>query len=128
MRRPVSIAPPKGKLGVLTPGMGAVGTTLMAGTELVRRGKSLPVGSLTQMGTIRLGKRTEGRTPKIKEFVPLAELGDLVFCGWDIYPDNAYQAAAKAGVLDPKDLEAAAKFLKGIKPMKAAFDQNYVKN
>jgi myo-inositol-1-phosphate synthase len=128
MRRPVSIAPPKGKLGVLTPGMGAVGTTLMAGTELVRRGKSLPVGSLTQMGTIRLGKRTEGRTPKIKEFVPLAELGDLVFGGWDIYPDNAYQAAAKAGVLDPKDLEAAAKFLKGIKPMKAAFDQNYVKN
>ena len=128
MRRPVSIAPPKGKLGVLTPGMGAVGTTLMAGTELVRRGKSLPIGSLTQMGTIRLGKRTEGRTPKIKEFVPLAELDDLVFSGWDIYPDNAYQAAAKAGVLDPKDLEAAAKFLKGIKPMKAAFDQNYVKN
>jgi myo-inositol-1-phosphate synthase len=128
MRRPVSIAPPKGKLGVLTPGMGAVGTTLMAGTELVRRGKSLPIGSLTQMGTIRLGKRTEGRTPKIKEFVPLAELDDLVFGGWDIYPDNAYQAAAKAGVLDPKDLEAAAKFLKGIKPMKAAFDQNYVKN
>ena len=128
MRRPVSIAPPKGKLGVLTPGMGAVGTTLMAGTELVRRGKSLPIGSLTQMGTIRLGKRTEGRTPKIKEFVPLAELDDLVFGGWDIYPDNAYQAAAKAGVLDPKDLEAAGKFLKGIKPMKAAFDQNYVKN
>src|SRR6202167_2336597 len=128
MRRPVSIAPPKGKLGVLTPGMGAVGTTLMAGTELVRRGKSLPIGSLTQMGTIRLGKRTEGRTPKIKEFVPLAELDDLVFGGWDIYPDNAYQAAAKAGVLDPKDLDAAGKFLKGIKPMKAAFDQNYVKN
>src|SRR6202046_2218824 len=128
MRRPVSIAPPKGKLGVLTPGMGAAGTTLMAGTALARSGKSLPIGSLTQMGTIRLGKRTEGRTPKIKEFVPLAELDDLVFSGWDIYPDNAYQAAAKAGVLDPKDLEAAGKFLKGIKPMKAAFDQNYVKN
>src|SRR6202167_6366933 len=99
MRRPVSIAPPKGKLGVLTPGMGAVSTTFMAGVELVRRGVAAPVGSLTQMGTIRLGKRTEGRTPKIKEFVPLAELDDLVFGGWDIYPDNAYQAAAKAGVL-----------------------------
>jgi myo-inositol-1-phosphate synthase len=128
MRKPGSIAPPKGKLGVLTPGMGAVGTTLMAGVELVRRGESLPVGSLTQMGTIRLGKRTEARVPKIKEFVRLAQLDDLVFGGWDIYPDNAYQAAAKAGVLDAKDLAKAEVFLKGIQPMKAAFDQNYVKN
>jgi myo-inositol-1-phosphate synthase len=128
MRKPASIAPPKGKLGVLTPGMGAVGTTLMAGVELVRRGESLPVGSLTQMGTIRLGKRTEARAPKIKEFVRLAQLDDLVFGGWDIYPDNAYQAAANAGVLEAKDLARAEDFLKGIQPMKAAFDQNYVKN
>src|SRR5271169_2601850 len=98
MRKPSSIAPPKGKLGVLTPGMGAVSTTFMAGVELVRRGESVPVGSLTQMGTIRLGKRTEARVPKIKEFVRLAELNDIVFGGWDVFPDDAYQAAAKAGV------------------------------
>ncbi len=100
MRRPVSIAPPKGKLGILTPGMGAVSTTLMAGVELVRRGESLPVGSLTQMGTIRLGKRTENRIPRIKDFVKLAELDDIVFGGWDVFPDSAFQAATKAGVLD----------------------------
>ena len=128
MRRPVSIAPPKGRLGVLTPGMGAVSTTVMAGVELVRRGESVPVGSLTQMGTIRLGKRTEGRVPRIKEFVKLAALDDIVFGGWDIFADDAYQSASKAGVLDAKDLGKAAKFMKGIKPMKAAFDQNYVKN
>src|SRR5271154_2794135 len=128
MRKPGSIAPPKGKLGVLTPGMGAVSTTFMAGVDLVRRGESLPVGSLTQMGTIRLGKRTEARIPKIKEFVRLAELNDLVFGGWDVFPDDAYQAATKAGVLDSKDLAKAEKFLKTIKPMKAAFDQNFVKN
>ena len=128
MRRPVSIAPPKGKLGVLTPGLGAVSTTVMAGTELVRRGESVPVGSLTQMGTIRLGKRTESRAPKIKEFVPLAKLEDIVFGAWDVYPDNAYQAAAKAGVLEARDLDKVQTFLKGIQPMKAAFDQNYVKN
>jgi myo-inositol-1-phosphate synthase len=128
MRRPVSVAPPKGKLGILTPGMGAVSTTFMAGVELVRRGHSIPVGSLTQMGTIRLGKRTDGRTPKIKDFIKLAKLEDLVFGGWDVFPDDAYQAALKAGVLDAKDLSKAAKFLKTIKPMKAVFDQNYVKN
>jgi myo-inositol-1-phosphate synthase len=128
MRRPVSIAPAKGRLGVLTPGMGAVSTTVMAGVDLVRRGLSVPVGSLTQMGTVRLGKRTENRTPKIKEFVPLAGLDDIVFGGWDVFPDDAYQAASKAGVLEAKDLDKAAKFLKTIKPMKAAFDQNYVKN
>ena len=128
MRRPASIAPPKGKLGILTPGMGAVSTTLMAGVELVRQGASLPIGSLTQMGTIRLGKRTEARVPKIKDFVALANLKDLVFGGWDVYADDAYQAAAKAGVLDAKDLAKAQKFLKNIRPMKAAFDQNYVKN
>jgi myo-inositol-1-phosphate synthase len=127
MDRPVSIAAPKGKLGILTPGMGAVSTTFMAGVELVRRGESVPVGSLTQMGTIRLGKRTEGRSPKIKDFVRLAGLNDLVFGGWDAFPDNAYEAATKAGVLDSKDIDKVAKFLKNIKPMKAAFDQNYVK-
>jgi myo-inositol-1-phosphate synthase len=128
MRRPASIAPPKGKLGVLMPGMGAVSTTFMAGVELVRRGESVPVGSLTQLGTIRLGKRTENRVPKIKDLVPLAKLEDLVFGGWDVFPDDAYQAAAKAGVLDTKDLGKVQKFLKTIKPMKAAFDQNFVKN
>ena len=128
MRRPASIAPPKGKLGILTPGMGAVSTTLMAGVELVRRGEAIPVGSLTQMGTIRLGKRTEGRVPRIKDLVRLAELDDLVFGGWDVFPDDAYQAASKAGVLDAKDLAKAQKFLKTVRPMKAAFDQNYVKN
>jgi myo-inositol-1-phosphate synthase len=127
MRRPVNIASPKGRLGVLTPGMGAVSTTFMAGVELVRRGESAPVGSLTQLGTIRLGKRTEGRTPKINEFVPLAKLDDIVFGGWDVFPDDAYQAASKAGVLDAKDLSKVQKFLKTIKPMKAAFDQHYVK-
>ncbi len=127
MRRPGSIAPATGKLGVLMPGMGAVSTTFMAGVELVRRGESLPVGSLTQMATIRLGKRTDARTPKIKEFVPLAELKDLVFGGWDVFDDDAYKAAANAGVLDAKDLAKAEKFLKTIRPMKAAFDQNYVK-
>jgi myo-inositol-1-phosphate synthase len=128
MRRPVSVAPPKGKLGVLTPGMGAVSTTFMAGVDLVRRGQAVPVGSLTQMGTIRLGKRTDARTPKIKDFVQLAKLDDLVFGGWDVFGDNAYQAAAKAGVLDAKDLAKAEKLLKTIKPMKAVFDQSYVKN
>ncbi len=128
MRRPVSIAPPKGKLGVLTPGMGAVSTTLMAGVELVRRGESVPVGSLTQLATIRLGKRTEARTPKIKDFVRLASLDDLVFGAWDVFSDDAYKAATKAGVLDSKDLAKARTFLKKIRPMKAAFDQDYVKN
>jgi myo-inositol-1-phosphate synthase len=108
--------------------MGAVSTTVMAGVELVRRGESIPVGSLTQMGTIRLGKRTEGRAPKIKEFVPLAKLDDIVFGGWDIFPDDAYEAASKAGVLSVQDLAKAQKFLKTVKPMKAAFDQNWVRN
>ena len=108
--------------------MGAVSTTFMAGVELVRRGESVPVGSLTQLGTIRLGKRTEARTPKIKDFVPLAKLDDLVFGGWDVFKDDAYRAASNAGVLDAKDLGKVQKFLKTIKPMKAAFDQHYVKN
>jgi myo-inositol-1-phosphate synthase len=128
MRRPTRIAPAKGKLGILTPGMGAVSTTFMAGVELVRRGLSNPVGSLTQLGAIRLGKRTEGRTPMIKDFVPLAGLNDIVFGGWDVYPDNAYEAAKNAGVLSPEHLAKVKKFLSGIKPMKAAFDRNYCRN
>ena len=108
-------------------GMGAVSTTFMAGVELVRKGKSQPVGSLTQLGTIRLGKRTDGRTPKISEFVPLADLKDIAFGGWDIFTDNAYQSAANAGVLNPQDLAKVKGFLSKIKPMKAAFDHNFVK-
>src|SRR6202046_4628590 len=118
MRRPVSVAPPKGKLGVLTPGMGAVSTTFMAGGGLGGRGDAVPVGSLAQFGTIRLGKRPDGRTPRIKDFVQLAKLDDIVFGGWDVFSDDAYQAAAKAGLLEAKDLAKAEKFLKGIKPMK----------
>src|SRR5712671_3105547 len=98
MRRPTAIAPPKGKLGVLTVGMGAVATTFMAGVDLVRSGGAYPVGSLTQLGTIRLGKRTEGRAPLIKEFAPLEQLNNLVFGGWDLFPDSAYEAAAHAAV------------------------------
>src|SRR6516225_11258116 len=104
MEKPNSIAAPKGKLGVLTPGMGAVATTFMAGVELVRQKQAVPVGSLTQMGTIRLGRRTDGRSPRIKDFVKLARLEDLVFGGWDIFPESAYDGAAKAGVLDPHHL------------------------
>ena len=127
MDKPSKIAPAAGKLGILTPGMGAVSTTFMAGVELVRKGKAEPIGSLTQMGTIRLGKRTEGRTPLIKKFVPLSELKDIVFGGWDIYNDNAFESASNAGVLNPQDLAKVKPFLSRIKPMKAAFDHNYVK-
>jgi myo-inositol-1-phosphate synthase len=127
MEKPTRIAAPRGKLGVLLPGMGAVATTFMAGVELVRAKKAVPVGSLTQMGTIRLGKRTEGRSPKIKDFVKLAKLDDLVFGGWDIFPESSYDAAAKAGVLDPHHLAAVKSFLSKIKPMPAAFDREYVK-
>ena len=127
MKKPGKIAPAKGKLGVLLPGMGAVSTTFMAGVELVRRGKAQPVGSLTQLGTIRLGKRTEGRTPPIKSFVQLGELDDMVFAGWDIFTDNAYQSAANAGVLNLQDLAKVKPFLSGIKPMKAVFDHEFVK-
>ena len=127
MRRPSKIAPAKGKLGVLTPGMGAVTTTFIAGVELIRRGKATPIGSLTQMGTIRLGKRTENRIPQIKQFIPLAKLDDIVFGGWDIFSDNAYHAATKAGVLGPEHLQQARPLLRSVKPMKAVFDKNYVR-
>jgi myo-inositol-1-phosphate synthase len=121
-----SIRPATGKLGVLTPGLGAVATTFMAGVESIRRGHSSPIGSLTQMATIRLGKRTEGRSPLIKDFVPLAKLDDLVFGAWDPIPDDALTAARKAGVLEEKDIEPIADFLKAIKPMPAVFDNKYV--
>ena len=123
-----SITPAKGKLGVLCVGLGAVTTTFMAGVENVRRGRSKPIGSLTQMATIRLGKRTEARTPLIKDFVSLASLDDLVFGAWDPIPDTAYEAALKCGVLDKHEhIEPIADFLKAIKPMPAVFDQFYVK-
>ncbi|HEY6129716.1 MAG TPA: inositol-3-phosphate synthase [Candidatus Acidoferrum sp.] len=127
MEKPAKIAPPKGKLGVLTPGMGAVSTTFMAGVELVRKGAAQPIGSLTQLGTIRLGKRTDNNSPLIKDFVPLAKLDDIVFGGWDIFRDNAYQAASNAGVLSNEDLARVKPLLSKIKPMKAAFDKEYVK-
>jgi len=120
------VKPAGGKLGVLTVGLGAVSTTFMAGVESVRRGHSRPIGSLTQMATIRLGKRTEGRAPLIKDFVPLAELDDLVFGAWDPIPDDALTAARKAGVLDERDLTPVADFLAAIKPMPAAFETKYV--
>jgi len=121
------IRPATGKLGILTPGLGAVATTFIAGVESIRRGRSKPIGSLTQMGTIRLGKRTEGRSPLISEFVPLAKLDDIVFGGWDLFPDDAYQAASEAGVLSKEHLEPLKDFLSSIKPMTAVFDQSYVK-
>jgi myo-inositol-1-phosphate synthase len=127
MRRSAGIAPPKGKLGVLTVGMGAVATTFMAGVDLIRRKKARPIGSLTQLGTIRLGKRTDGRSPAVKEFVPLEKLENIVFGGWDIFPDTAYEAAKHAAVLGPEHLAEVKNFLSKIRPMKAAFDQNYVK-
>jgi myo-inositol-1-phosphate synthase len=124
---PVDIKPARGKLGILTPGMGAVATTFMAGVEAIRQGIAKPIGSLTQMGTIRLGKRTDNRSPLIKEFVPLAKLEDIVFGGWDLFPDDAYQAATKAGVLSSEHLAAVKPFLSNIKPMTPVFDQEYVK-
>jgi myo-inositol-1-phosphate synthase len=121
------IAPAKGRLGVLLVGLGAVSTTFIAGVEAIKRGLAEPVGSLTQMGAIRLGKRTEGRNPLIKEFVPLADLSDLVFGAWDIFEDSAYDAAMHAGVLEKELLSQLKTPLKKIKPMKAVFDQHYVK-
>ena len=125
--RPRDIKPADGKLGVLLPGMGAVATTFVAGVEAIRKGLSKPIGSLTQMGTIRLGKRTENRSPAVKEFVPLAGLDDLVFGGWDVYSDNAYEAARKAGVLHSEHLSALKGFLETVKPWPAVFDPAYVK-
>jgi myo-inositol-1-phosphate synthase len=123
-----NIKPAEGKLGILLPGLGAVATTLIAGVEAVKKGISQPIGSLTQMGTIRLGKRTENRRPKIKDFVPLANLNDIVWGGWDVYTDNVYESAMNAKVLEAGLLYAVKDELEKIKPMTAAFDQNYAKN
>jgi myo-inositol-1-phosphate synthase len=121
------ILPAEGKLGVLLPGMGAVATTFMAGVQAIRTGLAKPIGSLTQMGTVRLGKRTENRCPRIADFVPLAGLDDLVFGGWDIYKDNAYEAAKNAGVLNQDHLQTLRPFLETVKPWPAVFDKAYVK-
>jgi myo-inositol-1-phosphate synthase len=127
VKAPVEIAPAQGKLGILLVGLGAVSTTFIAGVFAVRKGIAKPIGSLTQMGTIRLGKRTDNRTPPIKDFVPLASLDDLVFGGWDIFEDNCYEAAKTAGVLDDRLLEQIKAEMEGVKPMKAVFDRQYVK-
>lgn len=122
------VIPATGKLGILIPGLGAVATTFIAGVEAVKKGIAQPIGSLTQMGNIRLGKRTEDRYPRIKEFVPLADLNDIAFGGWDIYEDNVYEAALNAKVLDLPLLQAIKTELEAIKPMKAVFDRTYVSN
>ena len=121
------VEPAKGKLGVMVVGMGAVATTMIAGVEAIRRGLAKPVGSLTQMGTIRLGKRTDNTSPLIKDFVPLADLNDIVFTGWDIFNDNVYESAAHAQVLKPDILKKLKPYLETIKPMPAVFDNYYVK-
>src|SRR5499425_3199000 len=126
LQKGAPIADPKGKLGVLLVGMGAVTTTFVAGVEAIRRGLASPIGSLTQMGTIRLGKRTDGRSPKVKEFVPLAGLDDLVFTGWDPFDDDMYTAARKAGVLERDLLDQIKPFLSTVTPRPAVFDHNYV--
>ena len=125
--RLIKINEPKGKLGVLLVGLGAVSTTFVAGVEAIKKGLGSPIGSLSQMGTIRLGKRTEGRVPRIKDFVPLAEINDLVFGGWDIFGDDCFEAATKAGVLGGDLLEKLEEELRSIRPMKGVFDRRYVK-
>jgi myo-inositol-1-phosphate synthase len=124
---PIDIAPARGKLGVLLVGLGAVSTTTIAGVMAIRKGLAKPIGSLTQMGTIRLGKRTEARAPKIKDFVSLAGLDDLVFGGWDIFEEDCYAAARTAGVLEQSQLDQVRSELEAVKPMPAVFDQRYVK-
>src|SRR5213080_5147198 len=119
MSTPIDIAPARGKLGVLLVGLGAVSTTTIAGVIAIRKGLAKPIGSLTQMGTIRLGKRTENRSPKISDIVPLAALDDLVFGGWDIFEDDCYKAACTAGVLEPSLLEKVRPELERIRPWPA---------
>lgn len=122
-----AVSKPEGKLAVLVPGLGAVSTTLMAGVELARQGKGLPIGSLTQMGTARLGKRTDGRTVKINELVPLASLDEVVFGAWDIISENAYQVAVRSGVLNDKHLEQVRPFLEKIAPKKGVHNGEFVR-
>src|SRR4051812_14109964 len=127
LKKGVDVKPAEGKLGILLPGMGAVATTFIAGVQAIRRGIGKPIGSLTQLGRIRLGKRTDGNSPLISEYVSLAKLDDIVFGGWDIFEDNAYQAAVRAGVLDTRLLDQLKPELEAIKPMTAVFEQKYVK-
>jgi myo-inositol-1-phosphate synthase len=127
VKRARNIAPAKGRLAVLLPGLGAVATTLIAGVEAVRRGRAKPIGSLTQMGTVRLGKRTEKRTPAIRELVPLAALDDLCFGAWDVFPDDAYASALHARVLEAELVEELRAPLQAVKPMPAVFSPDYVR-
>ncbi|MCL4849348.1 MAG: inositol-3-phosphate synthase, partial [Acidobacteria bacterium] len=127
MNRPSAIIPARGKLGVLLVGLGAVSTTVVAGVHAIRKGLASPIGSLTQMGTIRLGKRTEGRSPLIKDFVSLADLDGIVFGAWDIFEDSCYDAAKTAGVLEPALLEQIRPELEALRPWTAVFDRQYVK-
>jgi myo-inositol-1-phosphate synthase len=127
VKRPTAITSADGKLGVLLVGLGAVSTTFIAGVLAIRKNLAKPIGALTQMGTIRLGKRTDGRSPLIKDFVPLAGLDDIVFGGWDIFEDDCYSAATTAGVLDSRLLEKIRPELESIVPWKAVFDRQYVK-
>jgi myo-inositol-1-phosphate synthase len=128
MTESTNIAPAEGKLGILTPGMGAVATTFVAGVLAARKGYAQPTGSLTQLSRIRLGKRDEERNPLIRDFVPLAGLDDLEFGGWDPYSDDAYTAAMKAGVLDARHIEGIGDELRAVKPMPAVFSSRWIKN
>ena len=128
MSSKINIKEPNGKLGILTPGMGAVSTTFMAGVIAANKGIGKPIGSISQMGKIRLGKRTDDRNPKVNEFAPLASMKDMVFGGWDIFTENTYDAAMRAGVLDKELLYSLKDELSAIKPMPAVFDPNFVKN
>jgi myo-inositol-1-phosphate synthase len=126
-KTPTTIEEPKGKLGVLLVGLGAVSTTFIAGVEAIKQGIAEPIGSLTQMGAIRLGRRTDNRVPLIRDFVPLASLNDLVFGAWDIFEEDAYESALHAGVLERDLVNQLKEQLQAVKPMKAVFDQHYVK-
>jgi myo-inositol-1-phosphate synthase len=127
VRKPVSIAAAQGRLAVLTPGLGAVATTVVAGVEAVKRGIAKPIGSLTQMGTVRLGKRTEARTPFIRDLLPLARLEDVRFGAWDVFADDAYESALHAQVLERPLLDALQEPLRALRPMEAVFFPEYVK-
>ena len=123
MKKPVDIAPGAGKLGILLVGLGAVSTTVIAGVHAIRKKLAPPIGSLTELGTIRLGKRTEGRSPRIRELFDLPPLDDIVFGGWDIFEEDCYAAARTAGVLEPSLLDQLRPELEAVKPMPAVFDQ-----
>jgi len=124
----MEVKEPTGRLGVLIPGLGAVATTLIAGVEAIKKGIAQPIGSITQMGNIHLNRKSGNNYPKIKDFVPLAQLQDIVFGGWDVYEDNVFEAASRAKVLEPGMLHALRPELEAVKPMKAVFEKEYAKN